>query len=170
MVSFFAEVKIFRFWAKTMDYNKAFLPKSRSFSVVLLLLTGRCYGAKICAILLLLRCSFRWYPFLPKSKFSDFGRKPWTIIRRFYQNRGPFLWSCYSSLEGATELKFVPFCSSWMLFPMVSFFAEVKISDFGRKPWTIIRRFDQNRGHSLRSFYSSLETATELKFVPFCSS
>ena len=53
MVSFFAEVKIFRFWAKTMDYNKG-----------------------------------------------------------FYQNRGHFLWSCYSSLEGATELKFVAFCSS----------------------------------------------------------
>ena len=29
MVSFFAEVKIFRFWPKTMDYNKAFLPISR---------------------------------------------------------------------------------------------------------------------------------------------
>ena len=24
MVSFFAEVKIFRFWPNTMDYNKAF--------------------------------------------------------------------------------------------------------------------------------------------------
>ena len=24
MVPFFAEVKIFRFWPKTMDYNKAF--------------------------------------------------------------------------------------------------------------------------------------------------
>ena len=29
MVSFFDEVKFFRFWPKTMDYNKAFLPKSR---------------------------------------------------------------------------------------------------------------------------------------------
>ena len=29
MVSFLAKVKIFRFWPKTMDYNKAFLPKSR---------------------------------------------------------------------------------------------------------------------------------------------
>ena len=28
MVSFLAKVKIFRFWPKTMDYNKAFLPKS----------------------------------------------------------------------------------------------------------------------------------------------
>ena len=37
---------------------------------------GRCYEAEICAILLPLRCSFRWYPFLPGSKFSDSGRKP----------------------------------------------------------------------------------------------
>ena len=74
---------------------------------------GLCYvQAEICAILLLLRYSFRWYPVLPKSKFSDFGRKPWTIIRRFDQNRGHSLWSFYSSLEGATELKFVSFCSS----------------------------------------------------------
>ena len=27
MVSFLAKVKIFRFWPKTMDYNKAFLPR-----------------------------------------------------------------------------------------------------------------------------------------------
>ena len=27
MVSFLAEVKIFRFWPKTMDYNKAFFTK-----------------------------------------------------------------------------------------------------------------------------------------------
>ena len=45
MVSFFAEVKILRFWPKTMDYNKAFWPKSRSFFEVILLLTGRCYEA-----------------------------------------------------------------------------------------------------------------------------
>ena len=41
---------------------------------VLLLLTGRCCEAEICANLLLLRCSFRWNPFLPKSKFSEFGQ------------------------------------------------------------------------------------------------
>ena len=34
------------------------------------------------AILLLLRCSFRWYPCLPNAAPSVFGRKPWTI-RRF---------------------------------------------------------------------------------------
>ena len=28
-LAFFAEVKIFRFWPKTIDYNKVFLPKSR---------------------------------------------------------------------------------------------------------------------------------------------
>ena len=101
MVSFIAEVKFFRFWPKTMDYNKAFL-----------LYSGRCYEAEICAILFLLRYSFIWYHFLPKSKFSDFGQKPWTIIRRFYRNRGDFLWSSYSTVEGAMKLKFVPFCSS----------------------------------------------------------
>ena len=36
MESFFAKVKIFRFWTKTMDYNKAFWPKLRSLFVVLL--------------------------------------------------------------------------------------------------------------------------------------
>ena len=59
MISCFAKVIIFRFWPKTMDYNKAFWPKSMSCFVVILLLTGRCYGAEICAILLLLRCPFR---------------------------------------------------------------------------------------------------------------
>ena len=82
MVSFFAKVKIFRFWPKTMDYNKAFLPKSRRFSAVLLLHSGRCYEAEICVILFLLRCPFIWYHFLLKSKMSVFGQivqKPWTI-------------------------------------------------------------------------------------------
>ena len=116
MVSFFAKVKIFRFWPKTMDYNKAFWPKSRSFFVVLLLQNGRCYEAEICAILLLLRCPFRWNPFLPKSKFSDFGQKPWTIIRRFSRNRDHSLWSFYLSLEGAMKLKLPPFCSSLFMY------------------------------------------------------
>ena len=47
-----------------------------------------------------------------KLKFSDFGQKPWTIIRRFYRNRGDFLQSFYSTLEGAMKLKFASFCSS----------------------------------------------------------
>ena len=76
MVSFFAEVKIFRFWPKTMNYNKAFWPKLSSFFVVFLLKSGMCYEAEIYTNLLLLRCPFRWYPFLPKSKFSDSGQKP----------------------------------------------------------------------------------------------
>ena len=37
--------------------------------MVLLLLTGRCYEAEICDILLLLRFPFRWNRFLSKSKF-----------------------------------------------------------------------------------------------------
>ena len=112
MVSFLAEVQIYSFWPKTMDYNKAFRPKSRSFFVVLLLLTGRCYEAEICVIVFLLRCPFIWYPFWAKSKFTVFGQKPWTIIRRFDRNQGHFLWSFYSSLEGAMKLKFASLCSS----------------------------------------------------------
>ena len=112
MVSFFAEVKIFRFWPKTMDYSQAFRPKSGALFAVLLLLAGRCYEAETCTILLPLRYSFAWYLFLPKSKSSDFGRKPWTIVRRFDRNRGHCLQSIYSSLEGAMKLKFSPFCSS----------------------------------------------------------
>ena len=41
-----------------------------------------------------------------------FGQKPWTIIRRFYRNRGDSLRSFYSTVEGAMKLKFAPFCSS----------------------------------------------------------
>ena len=84
MVSFFAEVKIFRFWPKTMDYNKAFLPKSRCFSAVLLLHSGMCYEAEICTILFLLRCPFRWDPFLLNANFSFSGQKPWTIYSPWF--------------------------------------------------------------------------------------
>ena len=48
--------------------------------MVLLLHSGRCYEAEICTILFLLRCPFKWCPFWPKPKFSDFGQKPWTIV------------------------------------------------------------------------------------------
>ena len=82
----YPKLKIFRFWPKTMDYSQAFWLKLKSFFAALLLLAGRCYEAEICAILLPLRCSFKWYPFLPNSNFSDSGRKPWTIVRRFGRN------------------------------------------------------------------------------------
>ena len=86
MESFFAKVKIFRFWPKTMDYNKAFWPKSRSFFVVLLLQNGRCYEAEICAILLLLRCAIAWYCFFAKVKIFIFRPKtmdysPWFLAK-----------------------------------------------------------------------------------------
>ena len=58
MVSFLTEVKIFRFWPKTMDYSKAFWPELMSLFEVRLLITGRCYEAEICAILLLLRYNY----------------------------------------------------------------------------------------------------------------
>ena len=83
MVSLLAKVKIFRFWPKTMDYNKAFLPKSRYFSVLLLLHSGRCYEAEICAILFLLRYPFIWYPFWPMSKFQIFWPKTMDYNKAF---------------------------------------------------------------------------------------
>ena len=41
MASFFAKVKIFSFWPKTMDYSQGVLPNLRSLFVVLLLLAGK---------------------------------------------------------------------------------------------------------------------------------
>ena len=58
MIFFFAKIKFFNFWPKTMDYSQAFWLKLRSFFVAFLLEIGRCYEAEICAILLPLRCSF----------------------------------------------------------------------------------------------------------------
>ena len=54
-------------------------------------------------------------------------------------------------------------------FPIVFLFAKFSlIRGFGRNPWIVVRRFDQI---SLHAHDSSLECATELKFVaPFCSS
>ena len=46
------------------------------------LLTGRCYEAEICVILLLLRNPFRWYPFL-QNLFGLQKSKPWTIVHGF---------------------------------------------------------------------------------------
>ena len=82
------------------------------------------------------------------------GQKPWTIVRGFDRNRGHSLWFFYSSLEG-----------TMILFPLRCGFAwyhvlpKSKFSDSGRKPWTIVRGFDHNSAHYLRSFYSSLEGA-----------
>ena len=75
-ILFFTEVKIVSFCPKTMDYNKAFWPKSSSFFVFFLLQSGRCYKAVICTILFPLRCAIAWYYILLKSKFSDSGQKP----------------------------------------------------------------------------------------------
>ena len=81
LVSFLAKVKIFGFWPKTMDYSQAFWPKLSSLFGVFLLLTGRCYGAEICAILLPLRC------FLHGTLF----RKDWLRLTRLALYTGPGL-------------------------------------------------------------------------------
>ena len=229
MVPFLAKVKLFRFWPKTMDYNKAFLPKSRRYSAVLLLITGRCYEAEICAILFLLRCPFIWYPFWPKSNFSDFGQKPWTIYnkaflpksRRYsavlllitgrcyeaeicailFLLRCPFIWYPFWPKSNFSDFgqkpwtiynkAFLPksrrYSAVLLLITGRCYEAEICAilfllrcpfiwypfwpkSNFGQKPWTIIRRFYRNQGDFLWSFYSTVEGATKLKSVPFCSS
>ena len=77
--------------------------------MVFLFLTGRFYEAEICAILLPLNYTFAWYPvFLPKSNFSVSRQTPWTVVKSIdqisFRTRN-------SPLEGATKLKFGPFCS-----------------------------------------------------------
>ena len=143
------------------------IARSSSFFVHFLLQSGRCYKAEICTVLFPLRCAIAWYYFLPKSKFSDSGRKPWTIIRRFGQNRAHSLCSFYSKVEGATKLKFAPFCSPGdVLLPGIIFCRSQNFQILAENHGL---RFGQNRAHSLCSFYSKVEGATKLKFAPFCS-
>ena len=141
VVTFLVKVKIFRFWPKTMDYNKAFLPKSRRFSAALLLHCGRCYEAEICAILFLLRCPFMWLPFWPKSKFSDFGQKPWTTFlpksRIFFAAVLLHCGRCYEAEICA--ILFLLRCP----FIWYPFWPNSQFSISGQKPWTIVRRFDR---------------------------
>ena len=65
-----------------------------------------------------------------KIIFLVFGQKPWTIIRRFDRNRCHYLWSFYSTVEGAMKLKFAAFCPLEMPFHMVSFLAEIGLIRF----------------------------------------
>ena len=146
MVSFFAEVKIFRIWPKTMDYNKAFCPKLSSFFELFLLLTGRCYEAEICAILISLRCPFRWYPFLLKSKFSESGQKPWTIYNKAFCPKLSSFFELFLLLTGRCYK--VEICAILISlrcpFRWYPFLLKSKFSESGQKPWTIIRRFVRN--------------------------
>ena len=87
---FWPKTKFSVFGQKPWTIIRRFDRNQGHFFVVLLLLTGRCYEAEICVIVFLLRCPFIWYPFWPKSKFSVFGQKPSTIIRRFDRNQGHF--------------------------------------------------------------------------------
>ena len=99
-------------------------------------------------------------------KISESGRKPWTIVRRFHQisfhphNSPP---------EGATKLKFAPFCSSLHSLSDDVLFCWNQIFQILAEihAWTIVRRFDQISFHPQNS---PPEGPTKLKFVPFCSS
>ena len=118
-----------------------------------LLQSERCYKAEICTILFPLRCATAWYYFLQKSKFSESGQKPWTIIRRFDRNRAHSLCSFLLQSERCYKAEI---CA--ILFPLRCatawsyFLQKSKFSESGQKPWNIIRRFDRNRAHSLCSF------------------
>ena len=66
---------------------------------------------------------FRSFVFGGGAHHAHFLRKPWTILQSF---RTP-----NSSLEGATKLKFVPFCSSWDA--LSAFFAGIEVFRFWPK-------------------------------------
>ena len=86
---FFCQSQNFSFWPKTMDYSQAFLPKLSSFFVPLLGYYSSLEGAmklKFAPFCSRLDVLLPGILFLPKSKFSVSGRKPWTIVRRFYRN------------------------------------------------------------------------------------
>ena len=70
---------------------------------------------------------------LPISEFSDSGRKPWTIIRRFDQ----LSFRTHNfSLEGAMKVKFALFYLV-LRCPFRWYRPKLKVSVSGRKPWTI---------------------------------
>ena len=143
---FFAKVKIFSFWPKTMDYSQAFLPKLSSFFVLLLLLAGKCYEAETCAILLPFRCAFAWYPFLPKSNFSVSGRKPSSIVRRLPKLSSFFVLllllagRCY---EAKIYTILLPFRCAFAWYPL--FFTKVKILSFWPKTMDRDQTLDLSR-------------------------
>ena len=60
------------------------------------------------------------------------GQKPWTIMR-FDRNRAHSLSAFYSTVEGATKLKLRHSVPLEMPFPMISFFARIKIFRFWPK-------------------------------------
>ena len=74
-----------------------------------------------------------WYAVLPKLKFSVSGRKPWTIVRRYYQIS---LRPQNSSLEYARKLKLVAFCTLTYPVRWYTVFPKLKNSVSGRKPWS----------------------------------
>ena len=58
--------------------------------------------------------------FHPESKFSDFGRKPWTIIRRFDQNRPKY--DIFKTFETYIMQKHIPRGAEWSKFQLDSTF------------------------------------------------
>ena len=70
---------------------------------------------------------------------------PWTIVRRLIKINS--LHTPNSSLEGAVELKFVPFCSYRDALSDDMFVCRNRSVQFlveNLTPWSNVRRFDQN--------------------------
>ena len=66
-----------------IEYSKSHGFRSEATFLAMLLLAGRCYEAEICAVLLPLRCPFRWHPFAEIKLFSFWPKTIWTIVGGF---------------------------------------------------------------------------------------
>ena len=122
--------EFFSFWTKTIDYNyidTGVLTEIGVAFVVILFRNGRYYEAEI--YIILLRYALAWHVSLPGSTLSVSGRNPWHFDQMRFSTHN-------SSLEGATELKFAPLCSSKDVLSLVllkEFFAEIKLFSFSPK-------------------------------------
>ena len=102
--------------------------------------------------------------FLVEVKFSRFWPKTMDYNN---QNRGHFLRSFYSTVEGVMKLNMRHSVPLEMPFHMYAFSQKSNFSVFGQKPWTIITEIEVI---FLRSFYSTVEGVMKLKCASFCSS
>ena len=63
----------------------------------------------MCAILLILKCSFLWHHFWPKSYFSVSGQKPWAIVHglTFVSSKKVWRKVCHAKENEKTSLMVV---------------------------------------------------------------
>ena len=88
----------------------------------------------------------------------DYSQAFWPKSRSFFELFLLITRRCYEAEICTTLLPFRCAFAWYLVWPKSIF------SGSGQKPWTIVRRFDRNRGHFSSSFYSSLEGVMNLKF------